>query len=125
MAKFIETQIMTERDKHELLSSFTAMDTDKKGFLKKEDLERRYFQVVQDRASAAIVKDQILKEINPDNEGYYDYRLFVEATHKREKKISKQKLVKEVIGMSDAEDRNILREAKIFMSAVSRVTLQK
>lgn len=90
---YIVSQLVTNKEKEELQSTFIALDKDKDGRLAKEDLIKGYKEMFGEGFPAEEEVDKIMVKLDIDGSGYIDLTEFIMATINKKKLLSRERLI--------------------------------
>ncbi|CAD8105530.1 unnamed protein product [Paramecium sonneborni] len=92
--QLISTQIMTSKEKNELIQGFSAIDKNGDGQLSKEELIQCYMNLYQDEIKCNQIVNKIFKYSDADFSGTIEYTEFIVAYSEIQNLMAKEKLEK-------------------------------
>ncbi|CAD8180467.1 unnamed protein product [Paramecium octaurelia] len=92
--QLISTQIMTSKEKKELIQGFSAIDKNGDGKLSKEELIQCYMDLYQDEIKCNYIVNKIFKYSDVDRSGTIEYTEFIVAYSELSNLMAQEKLEK-------------------------------
>ncbi|CAD8110398.1 unnamed protein product [Paramecium sonneborni] len=92
--QLISTQIMTSKEKNELIQGFSAIDKNGDGKLSKEELIQCYMNLYQDEIKCNQIVNKIFKYSDTDCSGTIEYTEFIVAYSELQNLMAQEKLEK-------------------------------